>query len=110
MTYDGSLDANVKLYATVSSTGVEQYVNLTVETGTTTSGYGDCTGFSALSTLYNGSLASYPTNYPSGLAEPGNPWTTGEAHAYRFTVSLQNIFAAQGKTATATFTWEAQNT
>jgi hypothetical protein len=110
VTYDGSLDANVKLYATVSSTGVEQYVNLTVETGTTTSGYGDCTGFSALSTLYNGSLASYPTNDASGLAEPGNPWTTGEAHAYRFTVSLQNNFAAQGKTATATFTWEAQNT
>jgi hypothetical protein len=110
VTYDGSLDANVKLYATVSSTGVEPYVNLIVETGTTTSGYGDCTGFSPLSTLYTGTLASYPTSYAAGLAEPGNPWTTGESHAYRFTVSLQNNAAAQGQTATVTFTWEARNT
>jgi hypothetical protein len=111
VTYDGSLDANVKLYASaLSSTGVEPYINLTVETGTTTSGYGDCTGFTSISTLYSGTLASYPASYASGLAEPGNPWSTGEAHAYRFTVSVQNTAAAQGKTATVTLAWEAQNT
>jgi camelysin-like metallo-endopeptidase len=110
VTYDGTLDSNVKLYATVSSTGVERYIDLTVETGTTTSGYGDCSGFSALATVYSGTLSSYPTSYATGLAEPGNPWTTGEAHAYRFTVSLRNDAAAQGQTATVTFMWEAQNT
>jgi hypothetical protein len=111
VTYDGSLDANVKLYASaVSNSGVEQYINVTVDTGTTTSGYGDCTGFTKISTLYSGTLASYPATYASGLAEPGNPWTTGEAHAYRVTVSVQNNAAAQGKTATVAFAWEAQNT
>lgn len=109
VTYDGSLDADARLYAAVSSTGVEQYVNLTVETGTTTSGYGDCSGFTSIQTLYNGTLSAFPTAWGSGIAEPGNPWTTGEAHAYRFTVSLQNNAAAQGKTATTTFTWEARN-
>jgi hypothetical protein len=111
VTYDGSLDADVRLYASVSSTGVEQYVSLKVETGTTTSGYGDCSGFSTISTLFNDTLSNYPTGWGSGIAEPGNPWTTGEAHAYRVTVSLQNSApaSAQGKTATVTFRWEARN-
>jgi Camelysin metallo-endopeptidase len=109
VTYDGSLDADVRLRASVSTTGVEQYVNLTVETGTTTSGYGDCSGFTATQTVYGGTLSTFPTTWAAGIAEPGNPWTTGEAHAYRFTVTLQNDAAAQGKTATVTFTWEARS-
>jgi predicted ribosomally synthesized peptide with SipW-like signal peptide len=107
--YDGSLEADTRLYADASSTGVEPYLNVTVETGTTTSGYGDCAGFTGLSTLYTGSLAAFPRGWASGLAEPGNPWTTGEAHAYRFTVSVQNDPAAQGMTAGVTFSWEARN-
>lgn len=109
VTYDGSLDADARLYATVSSTGVEQYVNLTVQTGTTTSGFGDCSGFTSIQTLYGGTLSAFPAAWASGLAEPANPWTTGEAHAYRFTISLQNNAAAQGRSATMTFTWEARN-
>jgi predicted ribosomally synthesized peptide with SipW-like signal peptide len=109
VTYDGSLDADTRLYAAVSSTGVEQYLNVTVETGTTTSGFGDCGGFTSLSTLYSGSLAAFPKGWASGLAEPGNPWTTGEAHTYRFTVTVQNDPAAQGMAAATTFSWEARN-
>lgn len=111
VTYGGSLDSDVRLYGSVSSTGVEQYINLKVETGTTTSGYGDCSGFSTLSTLFDDTLSNYPTGWGGGIAEPGNPWTTGEAHAYRFTLSLPNSApaAAQGKTATVTFRWEARN-
>jgi hypothetical protein len=110
VSYDGSLDAATRLYATVSNTGVEQYLDLTVETGTTTSAFGDCSGFTALSTLYTGPLSSFPTSWAAGIPEPGNPWTTGEAHAYRFTVSLQNAAAAQGMSANASFTWEARST
>ena len=109
VTYDGSLDADVRLYATVSSTGVEQYLDLQVETGTSTSAFGDCSGFTPSSTIFNGTLSSYPTAWASGIAEPGNPWTAGAAHSYRFTVSVQNDPAAQGKTATTTFRWEARN-
>jgi Camelysin metallo-endopeptidase len=110
VTYDGSLHAVTRLYAAVSNSGVERFVNLSVETGTTTSGYGDCSGFTPLSTLYTGTLSAFPTGWATGVAEPGNPWTRGEAHAYRFTVSLQNNAAAQGMTARVDFTWEARST
>jgi Camelysin metallo-endopeptidase len=110
VTYAGSLNADVEVYGTVSATGVEQYVNLKIETGSTTTGFGNCTGFTPTSTLYNDTLANLPSSWASGIADTSaNPWTTGHAQAYRFTVSLQNNAAAQGKTATATFTWEARN-
>ena len=109
VTYGGSLDADVRLYASVSSTDVEHYVNLKVESGTSSTGFGNCGGFVASSTLYDGVLSGYPTSWASGIADPANPWTTGATRAYRFTVSLQNDPAAQGKTATATFQWEARN-
>jgi predicted ribosomally synthesized peptide with SipW-like signal peptide len=109
VTYNGSLDADVRLYAAVSSTGVEQYLNLKVETGTSTSGFGACGGFSPGSTLFNGTLSGYPTSFAAGIDDPASPWTTGTTRAYRFTVSLQNNAAAQGLTGTATFDWEARN-
>jgi predicted ribosomally synthesized peptide with SipW-like signal peptide len=109
VTYDGSLDADVRLYASVSSTGAEQYLNLKVETGTSSTGFGNCTGFSASSTLFNGALSGYPTAFASGIDDPASPWSTGTTRAYRFTVSLQNNAAAQGLTTTATFDWEARN-
>jgi hypothetical protein len=110
VTYDGSLHAVTRLYAAVSNSGVERFVNLSVETGTTTSGYGECSGFTPLSTLYTGTLSAFPTGWATGVTEPGNPWKRGEAHAYRFTVSLQNDAAAQGMTARVDFTWEARST
>ncbi len=109
VSYGGSLDADVRLYGTVSSTGVEQYIDLKVETGTSTTGFGDCSGFSPISTLFNDTLSAYPGGWGSGIVDPWNVWTTGESHAYRFTVSLRNTTAAQGKTASVTFGWEARN-
>ena len=37
-------------------------------------------------------------------------WTTGEVHAYRFAVTVQDTNSAQGKNANQVFTWEARNT
>ncbi|HEX9123629.1 MAG TPA: hypothetical protein VF984_09770 [Actinomycetota bacterium] len=111
VTYNGSLDAAVHLYGTVSSTGVEQYINLKIEVGTTTTGFGDCSGFSASQTLFDATLSGFAakTDWTSGLIDPLSPWTTGQSRAYRFTVSLQNTSAAQGRTATVSFSWEARN-
>lgn len=110
VTYNGSLDASVRLYASsVSSSGVEPYLDLKVETGTSTTGFDDCTGFSSIQTLYDGTLAAYPTTYGGAIVDPDGPWTTGEGHTYRFTVSVQDQAAAQGRTGSATFTWEARN-
>lgn len=110
VTYNGSLDASVRLYASaVSSSGVEPYLDLKVETGTSTTGFDDCSGFSALQTLYDSTLAGYPTTYGGAIVDPDGPWTTGEGHTYRFTVSVRNQAAAQGLTGSATFTWEARS-
>lgn len=110
VTYNGTLDATVRLYASaVSSTGVEPYLDLKVESGTSTTGFDDCTGFSAIETLYDGTVAGYPTSHAAGIVDPDGPWTTGEGHTYRFTVSVRNEPAAQGLTGSATFTWEARN-
>lgn len=110
VTYNGTLDAGVRLYAaSVSSTGVEWYLNLRVETGTSTTGFDDCSGFSAIQTLYDGTLAGYPRTYGGAIVDPDGAWTTGERHTYRFTVSVQNQAAAQGMTGSASFTWQARN-
>ena len=110
VTYGGTLGSAVKLYG-VASGGLAQYLDLTVEQGTggTSSG---CGSFAAESTLYNGTLSGFATaagTYASGLGS-WTPGAAGATKAYRFTYSLRNDNAAQGLSASATFTWEAQNT
>lgn len=110
VTYGGTLASAVKLYG-VASGSLAQYLDLTVEQGNggTSSG---CGSFAPESTLYNGTLSGFPTaagNYATGVGS----WTPGAAGAtktYRFTYTLRNDNAAQGQSASATFTWEAQNT
>ena len=114
VTYTGTLTADVKLYGAVAGTGLSTYLNTTVDIGTGAAGGAttSCTGFVSSSNLFNATLATFGTthtNFATGLggfAGATNPTTK----SYRFTVSLQDNPAAQNKTATATFTWEAQNT
>ena len=113
VTYSGTLSpADIKLYGTVAGTGLATYLNTTVEIGTGGS-FASCTGFVLGSTLYTGTLATFGstyTNWASGLAN----WTTSstpQSKTLRFTTTLDAAApnTAQGKTASATFTWEAQN-
>jgi len=122
VTYDGSLPATVRLDGSVSG-ALASHLELTVTRGTEAApSFGSCSGFTADSSdyvgagsgvVYSGTLASYPSSYASGIVDPvpGSPatWTTSEAHTYRFTVSLNDDPAAQGESATASFTWEARN-
>jgi hypothetical protein len=112
VTYSGTITpAAIRMHATVGGTGADAYLNLTVEDGSGGS-FGSCTGFSASSTLYNGTLNGFVaahSNWATGLAV-WNPSTTPSSHTLRFTATLQDNNAAQGLTATAVFTWEAQNT
>lgn len=125
VTYDGSLASTVRLYGTKTGSGLDQYLDLKVTRGTynpSEPAFKSCTNFQADGTdyigagngvIYNGSLQGFPDNYAAGLVDPlaGSPesWTNGEAHVYRFDVTLQNNFAAQTLTATQTFSWEARN-
>jgi len=122
ITYSGSLASTVRLYGAISG-GLASYLTLTVTRGTDSSpSFDSCTGFTPDGTdyigagagvLYQGNLSAFPTSYAAGLVDPtsGSPesWTTSETHAYRFVVTLQNDNAAQGRIATAAFTWEARN-
>jgi predicted ribosomally synthesized peptide with SipW-like signal peptide len=124
VTYTGTLPANVRLYGTTGGTGLDQYLDLVVTRGTKApGGFDSCAGFAADATnyigagagvIYNGTLQGWADNYAAGLVDPtpGTPelWTNPESHTYRFVITVQDNNAAQGLTATQTFTWEARNT
>lgn len=120
--YDGTLPARVRLYGTVSG-GLAQYLTLTITRGTDSSpSFDSCANFTADGTnyigqgngvIYSGGLDAFPATWAAGLIDPtsGSPesWTNPETHSYRFTVTLQNVEAAQGLNGSAGFTWEARN-
>ena len=58
--------------------------------------------------LYGSALtdADALAHYATGAKEV---WTTSESHAYKFQITLDNDSASLGKSATATFHWEARN-
>jgi predicted ribosomally synthesized peptide with SipW-like signal peptide len=118
LTYSGSLDADVKLYTTSSVNAFASNVDVTVEKGTGSGAFPACTGFSAQSTVYSGTLANFAStknNYANGiLAFPGaaTKWSNGDTLVYRFTVTLNSGVgnAAQGgNTGSHSFTWDARN-
>lgn len=134
VTYSGSLAANIKFYVTnysspatgTAPSGLGPYLNFTVEQGTGATGgaTGDCTGFSAGSTLTGANetlagLAGASNSWANGLAA-WNPAGTGESRSYRITWTMQDTTGtnaqsqssldnAQGASASAGLTWEARN-
>jgi hypothetical protein len=113
VTYNGNLAASVKLYASAYGGTLAPYVNLTVEMGTG-GNYASCTGFSVASTPYTGTLSNFGSTKNSFANGVGSwsPTGSGQTKVYHFTYTLDAATpdAQQGASATATFTWEAQNT
>jgi hypothetical protein len=111
VTYSGSLTpTDVSLYGAVSGTGLDAYLNLTIEVGSGGSAR-DCRGFIVAAVVYSGTLAGFAashTNYSDGI-RAWSPTSSPESRTYRFTLALQEQNAAQGKSASADFIWEAQN-
>ena len=110
VTYAGTLTpADVRMYGT-SSGALAPFLDTTIEIGTG-GVFGNCAGFTPTSTLYTGTLDNYSTthtNWATGLAAftaAANP----TVRTFRFTVDVQNNPAAQGLSATAAFTFEAQD-
>jgi hypothetical protein len=124
VTYTGNIPAQVRMYATVTGTGLAAYLDLTIERGALPAvTLPDCGGFTpdnatyaaANGVVYSGTLSGFATahgTYADGLRDPtaASPatWTSGTTVAYRFTADLQNTTAAQGLTAAPTFWWEAR--
>lgn len=117
LTYTGSLDADVKLYTPSSVNASAQYINLTIEKGTSdTSTFPNCGTFTSEATIYSGTLAGFAADndsYANGIAAfPGSQtaWATDDTLVYRFTLSVQDDNDAQGASSGLhTFTWEARN-
>jgi predicted ribosomally synthesized peptide with SipW-like signal peptide len=122
VTYTGSLDAGVRLYAATSGS-LPQYLNVTITRGTNSApSFDSCAGFTPDATnyngdgagvIYNGTLASLPSTWAAGIVDPKaatpRTWTTNEAHSYKFVVTLADDNNAQTLNGGATFTWEARN-
>lgn len=111
--YTGTTDATVRLYGATGGTGLAPYLQLTVTRGTIAGGgsAGSCTGFSADAgggVLYSGTLAGFPQSSGGAVGDP-TTWTASTRHAYKLTLTLPSATAAaaQGLTATQSFTWQA---
>jgi hypothetical protein len=118
VSYTGSLTSNVKFYSPSTIGSLGQHVNLKVEKGTqgTTTGNGDCAGFTANGgDLFNGNLNTLPSTYAGGIAAAGpstGTWSNGDAVAYRVTATLSSSApdSAQGQSTNShVLRWEAQN-
>ena len=112
VTYTGNLTANVKLYATAATGTLMPHLDLVIDEGPTGT-YADCTGFTVAATPYTGTLTNFQstrTNYATGVGN-FNGATNPTTKVYRITWTLNASTPnnVQGGTATATFTWEAQN-
>lgn len=121
VTYSGSLPANVRIYTTRSGT-IAPYLSVKITRGSGAAGFPSCTGFTADPTnyaglgagvLFDGLASTLPTSGATGLLDPtaGTPetWATGEAHAYRFDVTVTADPAGQGRTGTLRFGFQAAN-
>jgi hypothetical protein len=116
VSYDGTLPARVRLSGS-SSGALAPHLTLEVVRGTKQPGAnGDCTGFSADSAdhaglgagvIWRGPLESFPSA-GSPLTDPQS-WTLGDKHAYQFRLTMSSAEAAQGLSATMSFTWEAES-
>jgi hypothetical protein len=118
VTYTGSLPAEVRLYASTGASGLDPYLNLAVEKGSmpAASTFPSCAGFTSEATISaSDTLQAFKdarTAWSSGIAAfPGAQiaWNPGDTLVYRFTLTVRNVFAAQGLAGLAAFTWEAQN-
>jgi hypothetical protein len=116
------VDSHVRLYSSVTGTGLEDGLNLSVTRGAIagTPAAGSCAGFTADANdylgsgngvVYAGTLAGFPQSFNTGLVDPvpgsAEDWATGEAHVYKLTVTLPTAVGFYSKTASATFSWQA---
>lgn len=112
------LDSDVVLYMATPIGSVGPYVDMTVDVGTQAAPvFPDCTGFSADSNLFTGTLDEFQTDHGSagtGVAYSPNgvsPWASGDSVVYRVTLTLSNDPRLPGENFSGahTYTWRADS-
>jgi hypothetical protein len=121
VTYTGNIDPTaVRLYRSsaptsdVPANNLAPYLNLTIESGSMPAAtlFSGCSGFSPTATEYSGTLDGFSTTRTS-YADPAavtawDPAGSGETRTFRFTISVQDVPAAEGKNTTFGFQWETR--
>jgi hypothetical protein len=111
--YAGNLDPQpVRLYAATATGDLAPYLDLVVEIGEATGGaFGDCGTFTPSRRLYSGTLAGFAGSHDgweSGV-RTWDPAAGTEARAFRFTVTVQNVAIAEGRSVRFGFSWVARD-
>ncbi len=111
--YDGNIDPEpVLLYAAAAYGDLAPYLDLTIDIGEAAAGaFGDCGTFTSSGPLYSGTLADFAAahaDYAQGLPT-WDPGADAEARTFRFTVSVQDDPAAEGKSVAFGFSWETRD-
>jgi hypothetical protein len=113
VTYNGTVDPlAVKLYSSGAPTStLAPYLDLTIEVGSDPSPvFRDCNGFVPAGILYSGTVQGFSTGHGSYAA--GVPaWDPGigpETRTFRFSLSVQDVPAAEGLTTTFGYSWETR--
>lgn len=108
LSYRGPASAVVKLRGTSTGSGLDQALQMTVEAGSGGT-FDDCNGFSPSVLLYQGSLARFTATHGgvTSALDAFFPSQEAESKAFRFSLTLGDAPEAQGRTASAAFTWDA---
>ncbi len=113
VTYTGEDEemSPVLLYAAATSGELAPYLDLTVDIGRAEDGtFGNCAGFTASDTLFEGTLADFAATH-SSYATGRTTWQPSaaeETRAFRFRVAVQDVPAAAGLSASFGFTWRTE--
>jgi hypothetical protein len=102
--------ADLRLFASVSGTGLARFLTVTVTRGSRTADGFVPAGFdrgAGPGVVYSGPLSVFPRSWDGGI-ELGGTSATGTSATFRFDVTLANASAAQGLTAGAAFRWETR--
>ncbi len=117
VTYTGTLAGAVKFYLGTPTGTLGQYIDFTVEQGSGATGGNtlSCTGFVSATTLSSGgdtldTFAAAHSSFATGVSSWSPTGAASETKSYRITYTLQNSSSVMGLSASAMFTWEAQNT
>ena len=106
----GELTAKVRLYGETSG-ALAEHLRLKVVRGMWAGprpAAGSCgDAFVPQEALFDGTLATFPRAWQDGIQDP-HTWEDGDRLFYRLEASLANTDAAQGKSATQAFTFEAR--
>lgn len=110
VTYSGSDVSSVGVRMFGAATGdLAPYLDLRIREGAGGE-FGDCTGFTPTGTLYTGNVddfAATHSDFSNGVST-WSPAANPETRTYELQITVDSDAAAQGKSATGSFTWEAQ--